>query len=73
MRKMLFLSVLFLASCSSIPQQARLELPPKVDCPKFTDKELICVSDETYRKAANLYITCIENDKTLRDIIKSTR
>jgi len=70
--KMLLLTAVFLASCCGIPQKAKLPLPDEVVCPKFTDKELIHVSDDAYRKAANLYIICIENDKTLRDIIRST-
>lgn len=61
-----------MASCCGIPQKAKLPLPDEVVCPKFNDKELENVSIETYKKAANLYITCVENDKTLRDAIRST-
>jgi hypothetical protein len=61
-----------LASCCGIPQKAKLPLPDEIACPKFTDKELEQVSNETYEKAADLYIICVENDKTLRDVIKST-
>ena len=68
----LLLTVLFLSSCCGIPQKPKLPLPDEIVCPKFTDSELISVSDETYVKAANLYLTCIENDKTLRDVIRST-
>jgi hypothetical protein len=71
-RSLLLLTVLFLASCCGIPQKAVLPLPDPITCPKFIDEELIQVSDETYKKAADLYIACVENDKTLRDIIKST-
>jgi len=70
--KMLLLTAVFLASCCGIPQKAKLPLPDEVVFERFTDNELICVSDETYKKAANLYISCTENDKTLRDIIRST-
>ena len=73
MQKILLLSVTFLVtSCSGIPQIPRLELPPKVDCHKPKDAELNSVSDKVYNNLANLYITCVENDKTLRDIIRST-
>jgi hypothetical protein len=71
-RSLLLLIAISLASCCGIPQQARLVLPPDVNCPTLTDKELMQVSDETYKRIANLYISCIENDKTLRDIIRAT-
>ena len=69
---LLLLTVLFLASCCGIPQKAVLPLPDPITCPKPTDKELSSVSEKTYAKLVELYITCVENDKTLRDIIKST-
>lgn len=69
---LLLLTVLFLASCCGIPQKAVLPLPDAITCPKFNDSELLSVSDETYKKAADLYIICVENDKTLRDVIRST-
>jgi len=73
MQKILLLSVTFLvASCCGVPQIPRLELPPKVNCQKPNDTELKVVSDNTYEKLVNLYISCVENDKTLRAIIKST-
>ena len=68
----LLLTVPFLSNCCGIPQKAKLPLPDEIVCPKFNDSELVSVSDETYRKAADLYITCVENDKTLRDVIRST-
>ena len=69
---LLLLTVLFLASCCGIPQKPVLALPDPITCPKPTDKELENVSKNTYAEIADLYITCVENDKTLRDIIKST-
>jgi len=69
---LLLLTAIFLASCCGIPQKAVLPLPDAVVCPKPTDKELESVSDETYKKLAALYIMCVENDKTLRDVIRST-
>ena len=69
---LLLLTVLFLSSCCGIPQKAVLPLPDEIVCPKPKDANLIQVSDETYKLIANLYITCVENDKTLRNIIKST-
>ena len=69
---LLLLTVLFLASCCGIPQKAVLPLPDPITCPKPTDKEIESVSKETYAKLADLYITCVENDKTLRDTIRST-
>lgn len=73
MRKILLLSVTFLvASCCGIPQKPVLELPPKVTCTKPSDTELRTLSDKTYEKIVNLYLDCVENDKTLRNIIKST-
>jgi hypothetical protein len=69
---LLLLTVLFLASCCGIPQKAKLPMPDEIVCPKFNDIELIHVSNETYIKASNLYITCVENNKTLRNVIRST-
>ena len=69
---LLLLTAIFLASCCGIPQKAKLELPPAVDCPKPKDAEIAMVSNETYKKLVNLYISCVENDKTLRAIIMAT-
>lgn len=69
---LLLLIAIFLASCCGISQKPRLELPPAVDCTKLKDAELMQVSDETYEKLVNLHISCVENDKTLRNIIRST-
>lgn len=71
-QSMLLLTVLFLASCCGIPQKPNLPLPDEIVCPKFSDAELIGASKAVYEKAADLYIICTENDKTLRDVIRST-
>lgn len=69
---LLLLIVLFLSSCAGIPQKAKLSLPDEITCIELTNEELEKVSQETYARIADLYITCVENDKTLRDVIRST-
>lgn len=69
---LLLVSAIFLANCCGVPQIPKLELPPKVNCQKLNDAELTSVSGKTYEKLANLYISCVENDKTLRAVIRAT-
>ncbi len=71
MRKMLLLIVLFLASCGSIQQAAKLPLPPERDCPRIKDNDLRQVSDKTYQKIVELYLICTEDIATLRGIVVS--
>ena len=67
-----FASAIILASCCSIPDQAKLPLPPEANLPKLTDAELACVTDHTYEKIATLDNQCKERIKTLENIIKTT-
>lgn len=73
MRKLLLLTAtIFLSACCGIPQKAKLELPDKPELPAFTNTELSCVTQATYKKVATLDLVCRESIRTHRDVIRAT-
>jgi hypothetical protein len=61
-----------LISCSSIPTQARLKLPPEITYPVITSQEVQCLTDNTFNKIKKRDKLKSARIETLTEIIKAT-
>jgi hypothetical protein len=71
-KMLIILSVTVLSSCCSIPDQAKLPLPPDLVYPKIQAEELQCLSDDTYKRLNERRIMCESRIETLKNTIKKT-
>lgn len=65
-------AIILLSSCCSIPDQAKLPIPPTPVYPTIEEAELQCLTDHTYEKLMVRDTMCIERVTTMEDIIRAT-
>lgn len=63
---------LFLISCSHIPTNAVLKLPPPITYPVITPDEVSCLTDEVFNKIKKRDKLKSARIETLTNIIKAT-
>ncbi len=74
LKKMMLLIVvsLWISSCSTIPTNAVLKLPPEINYPSISPEEVSCLTDNVFNKLKKRDKLKAARIDTLKSIIRAT-